>query len=132
MECEHAPALDVGRLHELDRLGERAVALVDRAIDNFVAGLPQVLVALEDALGRDDVEELRTTAHRLRGSALNLGAARVAEVTLALELLDDRPDTTGLHGLLHNLGEAAAAAAVALRDYQELGRRVTPSSPAPQ
>jgi HPt (histidine-containing phosphotransfer) domain-containing protein len=122
VECERSPALDAERLRELDRLGERAVALVDRAIDNFVAGLPQVLVDLEDAIGRGDADELRTTAHRLRGSALNLGARRVADVTLEMELLDEAAGAPRAHGLLHDLGEAAAAAATALRDYQELER----------
>lgn len=128
MGTERAPALDTGRLQELDRLGERAVALVDRAIDNFVAGLPQVLGDLAAAADRNDVDELRTAAHRLRGSALNLGASRVAEVTLVLELLGEGSGTTDVNGLLHELGEASAAAAVALRDYQGPGRRVAACS----
>lgn len=112
-------ALDPSRLEELDSLGERAMLLVDRAVDNFVRGFPETLAELHEAVARGDREELRATAHRLRGSALNLGALRVAEVGLVVELWD-RPTLAGVPELLDQLSEAGDEAAAALREYQGL------------
>jgi len=114
--------LDTSRLDELDALGERATALVDRAISNFVSGLSTTLVELESAVERDDAVAVTATAHRLRGSALNLGADRVAEVTLALELLGDSGNLTGCRERLVDLRRAGDDAVAALRHYQSLKR----------
>ena len=118
-EPDSLPALDTTRLEELDALGERAMLLVDRAVDNFVRGLPETVSVLREAAVRGDQDELRATAHRFRGSALNLGAARVAEVALAVELWED--DTlTGVLPLLDVLEHEGADATAALREYQAL------------
>ena len=115
--------LDTSRLDELDAMGERAAALVDRAIDNFVSGLSATLLELQAAVERDDAEAVTATAHRLRGSALNLGADRVAEVTLELELLGDSANLAGCHKHLIHLSRAGDEAVEALRRYQSLRRR---------
>jgi HPt (histidine-containing phosphotransfer) domain-containing protein len=120
------PALDAERLEELEALGERAVALVDRAIDNFAKGLPETLDELHDAAARDDLEQVRALAHRLRGSALNLGATRVAEVGLAIELWEESsPDDVPT--LLEQLRDAGAEAEDALRAHQALRPRAAAS-----
>jgi hypothetical protein len=118
-------ALDESRLDELTDMGERAVALVNRAVGNFVNRLPQVLDEIEDALQDKEWETLRALVHRFRGSALNLGATRVAEVALDLELLpdDDMPAAAG--ALLEQLHHAAAEAVVALQDYQDRKTRMS-------
>ncbi|MDX6323751.1 MAG: hypothetical protein QOK15_105 [Nocardioidaceae bacterium] len=118
-ESDAAPALVPSRLEELDSLGERAMLLVDRAIDNFVRGFPETLAELRDAVARGDLDEVRTSAHRLRGSALNLGAARVAEVGLRIELWEES-SPTGVPELLGHLEHAGDEAAAALRQFQEL------------
>ena len=112
------PAVDLSRVEELLSLGESAVALVDRAIGNFVRNLPQHLEDLHDAVMSGDAVRLRDLAHRLRGSALNLGATRVAEATWVLESHGDA-DTPHLAGpALLELREAAAEAVVVLDDYR--------------
>ena len=84
-----APAnavLDPSRIEELLDMGEGAEVLVHRAVDNFVSRVPETRGrACRAAIAREDGEELRALAHRLKGSALNLGASRVAQVSLALE-----------------------------------------------
>jgi len=119
------PTLDPSRLRELEALGPRAVALVDRAIDNLVIALPRVLRDLEEAFERHDTDEVRTAAHRLRGSALNLGVGRVAEIALGLELMADRTETADVPRLLEELSVAGADAETALRQYQR-GRDPAP------
>ena len=66
-------------------MGEDALPLIQRAIDNFVSGADEQLDALRATLAAGDAATLRAAAHRLKGSALNLGANRVARLALAVE-----------------------------------------------
>ena len=110
--------LDASRIEELLEMGEGAAVLVHRAVDNFVSRVPETVAGLQAAVARDDSLELQALAHRLKGSALNLGAARVAEVSLALE-------ESGRHGcveeaapLLVELESALGEASAALESYR--------------
>ena len=114
-----AAALDERRLDELVDMGERAVALVNRAVDNFVTRLPGTLAEIEETLDDKEWETARALVHRFRGSALNLGAALVAEVALEIELLPDDDMPGSAAELLATLHETAAEAVVALQDYQQ-------------
>jgi CheY-like chemotaxis protein len=82
-----AVTLDVRRLEELAEMGTEALPLVQRAIDNFVAAMDPTVEELRTALADEDAVRLRGVAHRLKGSAANLGVARVSELALELELL---------------------------------------------
>ncbi len=106
--------IDLGRLTELDGMGERAVALVDRAVQNFVAGLPATLDSLRSSVRSSDVAEVRHLAHKLRGSALTLGAMRVAAVAERLEDLADDGTVDGAELLVDRLGAAGSEACDAL------------------
>jgi CheY-like chemotaxis protein/HPt (histidine-containing phosphotransfer) domain-containing protein len=113
-----APDLDPGRLDELLAMGERAVPLVDRAISNFVTGFGTTLEELGTAARAGDAATLRAVAHRLKGSAMNLGAARVAEVAQHLESLGDQDSTSGATPALDRLRQAGAGATEALSAYR--------------
>ena len=110
--------LDPSRIEELLEMGEGAQVLVDRAVDNFVAGAPQTVSGLQSAVERRDGDELRALAHRLKGSALNLGAARVAEVSLALEESGREGRTDRAPALLVELEAALGEASAALATYR--------------
>ncbi|WP_148574361.1 ATP-binding protein [Nocardioides caldifontis] len=112
------PALDPGRIDELLALGERAVPLVERAVGNFVKGMPDVLAELGKAVADEDAAALRAAAHKLKGSALNLGAKQVADVSRRLEELADEGRTTDAAPVLEELREAAPRACEALDTYQ--------------
>ena len=99
-----AELLDVSRLTELDGMGERAVALVDRAVRNFVDGLSATLDALRTAVRTADAAEVRHLAHKLRGSALTLGVMRVAGIAQELEDLADLGSVEGGELLVDRLG----------------------------
>ena len=118
-------ALDESRLDELADMGERAVVLVNRAVDNFVDRLPETLVEIEQALADKDWDSARKLVHRFRGSALNLGATRVAEIGLELELLEDETILDDGPRLLRELQQASAEAVVALQDYKSRKTRAT-------
>ncbi len=113
-----ARALDETRLDELTEMGGRAVALVNRAIDNFVHRMPTTLDEIEQALAAEDWQTFRSLVHRFRGSALNLGASTVGEIALELELLEDDELSPRGAQLLGQLQAASAEAVVALQDYQ--------------
>lgn len=117
------PTLDTARLEELAEMGAAAVPLIQRAIDNFVASSSDHLDALGAALAAGDATNLRSAAHRLKGSAANLGASRVAELALSLELLaEDGLDASGrphaVSVLLEELSAELDQALVVLADYR--------------
>jgi CheY-like chemotaxis protein len=68
----------------LDRCrGDRPFAV--RVLDKFRKRLPDQLNELEQAAERGDVDALRKTAHTLKGSASNVGAATVGRCAAVLE-----------------------------------------------
>jgi HPt (histidine-containing phosphotransfer) domain-containing protein len=117
--------LDPSRIDELLALGERAVPLVERAVGNFVKGMPDVLAELERAVADDDAAALRAAAHKLKGSALNLGAKEVADVSRRLEELGDEERTDAAGPVLEELRGAGPRACAALDAYraEQLGVR---------
>lgn len=120
--CPVTPTLDRTRLEELAEMGASAAPLIQRAIDNFVSSTEDHLDALETALDAGDSSSLRSAAHRLKGSAANLGALRVAELALSLEMLAEEglavSGQTHAAVLLEELATELAGAKVALADYR--------------
>jgi signal transduction histidine kinase/HPt (histidine-containing phosphotransfer) domain-containing protein/ActR/RegA family two-component response regulator len=113
-----AVTLDVRRLEELAEMGADALPLVQRAIDNFVASMEPTVDELRTALAASDAGGLRSVAHRLKGSAANLGAARVAELALELELLAEDSLLGPAAQALEELAVAGEAACAALTGYR--------------
>ncbi len=112
--------LDTGRLEELDALGEGAAALVTRAITNFIGQAPRTLTELEEADRRGDVEQVAALAHRLKGSAWNLGAVRVGDLCERLEREARAEDLRDVAGQLAAVRAAYDDASRALRAYRGL------------
>jgi HPt (histidine-containing phosphotransfer) domain-containing protein len=80
-----------------------------------MAGAAEQVAALRTAVVAGDAAGLRSAAHRLKGSALNLGALKVADHALALEetCTSGRLDDAG--PLLDRLESALDEAIEALR-----------------
>jgi signal transduction histidine kinase/CheY-like chemotaxis protein len=113
-----AATLDVRRLDELAEMGADALPLVHQAIDNFIASVPKVLDELRAAVSSGDAAGLRGVAHRFKGSAANLGVARVAEIGLEIELLAEDGELDDAERAIAELGPAAREACGALRAYR--------------
>jgi PAS domain S-box-containing protein len=111
------PVLDEHRLEELAEMGAAALPLIQRAIDNFVDGAADHVDALRSALTSADAEALRSAAHRLKGSAANLGALRVADLALHLEELGRTGQLDGAEDLLDRLVAALDEATASLTAY---------------
>ena len=110
--------LDLERLDMLRDMGEGSTTYLDRAIGNFVANTPGQLAAIGQAVADHDPDALRSAAHRLAGSASNLGVVRVGQLARDLELLADRGTTAGAADLLPELAEALAQGRTAVLAYQ--------------
>lgn len=78
--------LDRAALEPLLRLESKGKArLLDTMLEHFFARTPELLVALEKALEREDYEGVRVAAHTLKSSCLTMGAVRLAELGQVME-----------------------------------------------
>ncbi|MBF0271720.1 MAG: PAS domain S-box protein [Magnetococcales bacterium] len=69
----------------LELVQKRDNQLFHKMVKHYMASIPKLLVALEQALERNDPESVRTTAHTLKSSSLTMGAARLAELGWNME-----------------------------------------------
>ena len=59
--------------------------IIDQLIELFVESTPPLLEELREAAERGDAEDIRRTAHRLKGSCQNIGAGFLAKLAHDLE-----------------------------------------------
>jgi hypothetical protein len=110
--------LDVTRIETLRAMGPGADELVERAVSRFVSGAPDTVAEIRAAVAAGDAARLREVAHKLKGSALNLGAGAVGALCLELELCGNAGDVSAALGLVPGLEVAVQAASAALLDFQ--------------
>ena len=82
------PSIDPGDPDVLDATmvaTMHRLEMVAHLYPTFLAGLPEQLAALRTALVADDRARIRQHAHRIRGSAAQLGAAALAAVLADIE-----------------------------------------------
>jgi two-component system sensor histidine kinase RpfC len=77
--------LDLGALADLESLG--GCAFVSDLVSQFSRDAAELLSSLRAAAAEEDVQRFREAAHALRGSAANLGAAKVFESCMALRAI---------------------------------------------
>ena len=108
--------LDEERVRMLDSLVKDGVSFFERTAASFMGRVGSQLMAIRDAVNRDNAMSLLTSAHQLKGSALNLGLPRVADAAAKLEALGIAGHTTGAEPLLTDLtGEVETAVAALQR-----------------
>jgi HPt (histidine-containing phosphotransfer) domain-containing protein len=84
--------VDQNRLVVLRRMGPADGSLLVRLVEAFLAEAPASMAALHDAIEQADGPGLHRGAHRLRGSAANLGATGMAALCGDLEALGTTGD----------------------------------------
>jgi CheY-like chemotaxis protein len=110
--------LDLERLDMLRDLDPGNTTYLDRAIENFVARVPEAVDEIRSAARSGDSDALRHAAHRLKGSALNLGLPAVGHLAYGLEMLGDAGTTSGALEMLGGLEDALAKAVTEMLGYQ--------------
>ena len=112
--------LDHERLEMLHEMDPGPDSYLLNAIDNFLANSAEAVAGIRRTVEADDTAAAVTAAHRLVGSALNLGLVRVGEAARAVELWDaDGPGATvaAYAALVDVLEEAMDEATPALAAY---------------
>ncbi len=84
-------------------------------VESFRRDGEQRLAAMEKALEAEDKEALRRQAHSLKGSSSNLGAVRVVDVCVALELAVSNRELANVPVLLECLKQQFRQACTALQ-----------------
>jgi HPt (histidine-containing phosphotransfer) domain-containing protein len=88
VEASEAVPLDMSRLDQLAaQAGDYSIVVELSQI--FVQDITSRLSSMRRAVARADLDELRRTAHTVKGSAGNFGAHRLAAQAAALELMED-------------------------------------------
>jgi CheY-like chemotaxis protein len=77
--------VQIGRLRAT--MAEEADEFIREMIDMYCEDLPEMNAALQQAVDTLDATAIRDSAHRFKGSAKNMGLARIAGVALKLEEL---------------------------------------------
>ena len=107
--------LDPDRVAMLDELRKDGVSFFERTAASFMGRVGNQLVSIRDAVDRDSASSLLTSAHQLKGSALNLGLPRVAAAAQKLESLGIAGTTEGSGPLLRDLTAEVEIAVAALQ-----------------
>ncbi|HSJ19451.1 MAG TPA: response regulator [Nocardioidaceae bacterium] len=115
--------LDLDRLDMLRDLDPGGTGYLDKAIANFVARATESAHAIGSATAARDPAALTAAAHRLKGSALNLGLPVVGHLAHELEMLGDAGSTVGAQALLEDLESALSRAVTGVLDYQNAYQR---------
>lgn len=120
------PDLDTHRLDELRDLDPGETAYLDRAIGNFLRNSAAVPEILRGHIAREDHLGLRNTAHKLLGSALNLGVRVAVEPLRAVEEQGEQGSVTTAEALLPALEVALETGCLQLTAYQRTYSEVVP------
>jgi HPt (histidine-containing phosphotransfer) domain-containing protein len=113
--------VDLDRMRMLDAMRRDGTSLFERASANFTAHAPGQLAEIRAAVDAADATALVATAHKLKGSAANLGLPLVAEAAFALENLGDTGTTDGADELLARLADELDRGLAALAELAERG-----------
>jgi PAS domain S-box-containing protein len=119
----HDGVLDLDRLDMLRDLEPGSTGYLDKAIASFVARVTESVHAIRSATAATDPGALTSAAHRLKGSALNLGLPGVGHLAHELEMLGDTGSTIGAQALLEDLEAALSRAVAEVLAYQNAYQR---------
>jgi CheY-like chemotaxis protein len=112
-----APPATIDRQVVMKRLGGDA-ELFDEVSRLFLEDCPIRLAAISAAVDREDAEQIRVTAHALKGAAGNISAMRLFEATAALERIGAERRLPAARSAWRRLEAEAAIAMQALREFE--------------
>jgi CheY-like chemotaxis protein len=111
--------LDVARLDELRELDDpqAGVSYIDKVMASFLGRADDELAGITAAAEARDLDRVGALAHKLVGSALNLGAVPLGEAAREVENHARRGALADVDAALPALGERLADTLVAMRTY---------------
>ncbi len=119
--------LDLDRVEMLDEMIKDGLSLFQRSSANFVANASDHLSAIGGALESEDPGQLMQSAHKLKGSALNLGLQRVGAVACTLEEHGETGTLVESRAAFERLKTEVQAAVAALQQQRDV--RARPAGP---
>ncbi|WP_182524801.1 response regulator [Nocardioides dongkuii] len=108
--------LDPARVRMLDELRKDGVSFFERTAASFTGRIGEQLGAIQDAIDARDATRAFSSAHLVKGSALNLGLPLVAAAAARVEAHAEGGSTRGTEPMMADLRREVARAVVALRD----------------
>jgi PAS domain S-box-containing protein len=113
--------LDADRMRMLEGLVKDGTSFFERTAASFMGRVGDQLVAIRASVERHNANSLLTSAHQLKGSALNLGLPRVAAAAARLEALGTAGRTDGAEDMLDDLTAEVDVAVSALQQATAKG-----------
>lgn len=110
--------LDVARLDTLRDLDPGDTSYLDRAIGNFRVNSVEAVEAIRGAVAAGEAATVVARAHKIAGSALNLGCVRAGEAARAVEIAADEQSVEAAAALLDELEESLGEGRALLQVYQ--------------
>ena len=108
--------LDPARVRMLDELRKDGVSFFERTAASFMSRIDEQVRAIQDAIDARDANRAFTSAHLVKGSALNLGLPLVAAAAASLETYAEGGRTDGTEPMMADLHREVGRAVEALRD----------------
>lgn len=112
----------------VDRAGLREMAdqlggweVIDELLDEYTKGARESLEKIEDAVAAGDAEALRSAAHGLKGSSLQMSVDGVADLSMELEEAGEAGDLDGAEALVGDLRDTLDEAVEVLDAMGEAG-----------
>ena len=117
--------LDLDRVEMLHEMVKDGLSLFQRSSANFLAHMPDHLSAIGRAMESEDPGQLMQAAHKLKGSALNLGLQRVGAAAFTLEEHGQTGTLVKSKVAFERLKTEVDVAVVALQRQRDLRARPT-------
>lgn len=86
-------------------------------VQSYIDLLPEQLSRIVNAIESADADELKLTAHTLKGSSANVGAAGISELCYELEMKGKAGDVSGTEDTIAKLRDEADLVATFLTDH---------------
>jgi PAS domain S-box-containing protein len=101
------PVLDQGALQRLMDIGKQTdPGFLQQILDMFMKQAPQNINEIREALERGDFNTLWKSAHKLKGTCLNIGASRLGDLCRSIEKKGKGLEISGLQSLCMQLEPA--------------------------
>ncbi len=99
---ESRPGIPINLENAINRFGGDKEFLQEM-LEEFLSYAPKQLQILDQAVQKNDSQIVERIAHSIKGAASNLGAKRISDLALKLEVTGRKGDLTNAQDVIHNL-----------------------------